>query len=208
MPGIGGGADPDRRSQRFGAKAVLDPNRSRAVQTCCGAISVAGIPKVAGAEEVIKLDVIWRLRYGQHLALASSGRTAVDRAADQGGERRAQPNSWCPRITAAFKKRRRSNCCHEIACLQRCPGPHWANQKKGTANACKTRDRRRFAHFRYKRGGCIICRSHACHWRAIAHRKSPKGRCRLSCCWGGRPERRRCHATEGAANRSAQRGRS
>jgi hypothetical protein len=38
------------------AHSDQDPNRSRAVQTCCGAISVAGIPKVAGAEEVIKLD--------------------------------------------------------------------------------------------------------------------------------------------------------
>ena len=36
MPGIGGGADPDRRSQKFGAKAVLDPERSLMITSIWG----------------------------------------------------------------------------------------------------------------------------------------------------------------------------
>jgi hypothetical protein len=110
-------------------------------------------------------------------------------------------------ITAGFKKHRRSNC------AMRSPAcsvvlVDMGQPKERTAHACKTCDSRRFVHFRYKRGRGFICRSPACHWRAIAHSESPKGRCCLSCCWGWRPERRRFHATEGEAHRSAQRGRS
>jgi hypothetical protein len=62
----------DRRLIAHRTWTEVDPNRSRAVQTCCDAISVAGIPKVAGAEEVIKLDVIWRLRYESATSCAGS----------------------------------------------------------------------------------------------------------------------------------------
>jgi hypothetical protein len=37
MPGIEGGADPDRKSQKFGAKAVLDPQPTSGASALCNA---------------------------------------------------------------------------------------------------------------------------------------------------------------------------